>query len=526
MSSQEDEISFECVRPLESHGKLIMQWRNDPHTLRMSFHSTPKIDNYFFEEFQRDYFVFPDLPPLFVLVGGQRVAFLRFKPIAHPQGLHRKCCDISINVAPEYRRQGIGKKSLKALQAWLKQQGYQDLYAEVKRENLPSKHLFESVGFTKLPDHLKIVEETSEQVAICCYLMALTPEAPCDGQSVFIIAEAGSNWRMGSYARDVAMAKAMIELAAEAKANAIKFQLFRPETIYAPHAGVSDYLSEAGIQKEMEEIFQDLAMPYEMVPLLAEECQRCGIQFMCSSFSPADFKAIDPYVSVHKIASYEIGHIHLLQLAARSKKPLLLSTGAATEQEIAWAVNTFYEAGGEALTLLQCTAKYPTEGRALHLRTIPWLKQRFKTQVGLSDHSRHPIESPVAAVALGATVIEKHFTIHNSLPGPDHAFAITPVQLKEMVKSIRLTEQMLGSPIKIIDSCEEELRSFARRGIQALKEIQKGELLKEDLNIAILRPGKQPLGIHPKYIAQVSGRHATRPIPAGEGIQKEDWIGA
>lgn len=522
MSSLNDVLSFECVRPIESHARLIMEWRNDPVTLQMSFHRQPKVWDSFFEEFKRDYFVFPDLPPLFVVVEGKRVAFLRFQPIVHPSGSTRKCCDVSINVAPECRGQGLGQRSLKAIQSWLRQQGYEDLYAEVKQENSVSQKAFENAGFIKLRDMVKLIEDTGEKVEICRYFVELVPELSSE-KPVFIIAEAGSNWRMGSFERDLLMAKTLIEAAAEAKVDAIKFQTFRPETIYVPNAGISDYLSEEGIEMEMQEIFTDLAMPYEMIPLLADHCQLHEIQFMSTPFSPADFRTVDPYVSIHKIASYEIGHIHLLELAARSGKPLLLSTGAATEEEIAWAVTTFRKLGGKHLTLLQCTARYPAESTTLNLKTIPWLKQRFKAEVGLSDHSRHPVEAPVAAVALGAKVVEKHFTLSNLLPGPDHAFAVKPQELQELVKAVRRTEQMLGYTVKVIDPSEDELRDFARRGIQALRAIKAGELLQEDENIAILRPGKQRLGVHPKFIHDIKGKVATHDILIGQGIQKGDW---
>lgn len=517
-----EDLSFECVRPIASHAQLIMQWRNDPETLRMSFHTEAKEWEPFFREFLDDYFSFPELPPLFVLFKGKRVAFLRFNPISDPAKSTRKCCEISINVSPEFRGQGIGQASLRVAQEWVKQQGYDDLYAEVKKENAISQKTFENAGFIKLHDDIKFAEDTGEQVPICRYFAELSPEWDSE-KPVFIIAEAGSNWRMGNFERDLLMAQALIDIAADAGADAVKFQTFRPETIYVPNAGVSEYLSDAGIQKEMQEIFTDLAMPYEMIPLLADHCFKQGIQFMSTPFSPADFHVVDPYVSIHKIASYEIGHIHLIELAAQSQKPLLMSTGAATEEEIAWAVKTFRKLGGGPLILLQCTARYPAESTSLNLRAIPWLQRRFKVNVGLSDHSRHPIEAPVAAVALGAKVIEKHFTLSNYLPGPDHAFALTPTELKELVKAVRLTEQMLGSSIKEIDPSEEELRHFARRGIQAIRTIHSGDILKEGDNIAILRPGKQPLGLHPKHLSQLNGKPASRTIHIGQGVQRGDW---
>lgn len=391
----------------------------------------------------------------------------------------------------------------------------------MKPENAASQKTFLAAGYEPLENGFITIEETGEKVAVCRYIVRLTASNKND--HVFVVAEAGSNWRMGSPERDLEMSKTLIDIAAEAGADAVKFQIFRPETIYVANAGKSDYLANAGIEKEMQEIFADLSMPYEMIPKLAEYCQKVGLEFMATAFSKSDFLAIDPYVKHHKIASYEIGHIRLIELIARSGKPTIMSTGAATEEEIAWAFHAFKDYGGKELTLLQCTAKYPAEAESMNLRTIPWLKDRFKCQVGLSDHSRHPIAAPVAAVALGAKVIEKHFTLHPGLPGPDHAFALTPHELKEMVSAIRRTELMLGSWVKSIHSSEEELRSFARRGIQALRDIKKGDFLQEGINIDILRPGQQPIGIHPKFLMKMEGKKALRTIPLGSGIQFGDW---
>lgn len=520
------EIHFECVQRNTSHAEIILQWRNDPETRRMSFHRQPKVWESFYREFCEEYFNFPDLPPLFAWADGQRAAFLRFRPVQHPQGKIRRCCDISINVPPAERGRGVGTHVLKEVQSWVRQQGYDDLYAEVKVENAASRKAFEAAGFRLLDEVEKEIFDTGESVKICRYLVPLREER-IQRDKVLIIAEAGSNWRMGTPKRDLAMAKALIEMAAEAGADAVKFQTFRPETIYVPNAGKSNYLSEAGIEEEMSVMFEDLAMPYEMVPRLAEMCQAHQVQFLSSAFSPDDFAAVDPYVTLHKIASYEIGNIHLLTLAAKSGKPLLLSTGAATEDEIAWGVNTFYQQGGRDLTLLQCTACYPALPEALHLRVLPWLSKRFQVEVGLSDHSSHPVHAPVAAVALGAKVIEKHVTLDKALPGPDHAFAITPSELKEMVAAIRQAEKMVGKlpeyEVKGIDPTEDELRFFARRGIQALKAIRKGDLLSEGSNIAILRPGEQPLGVHPRYIFEIEGKRAERDIPMGHGLARGDW---
>ena len=339
----------------------------------------------------------------------------------------------------------------------------------------------------------------------------------------FIIAEAGSNWRMGTFSRDMKMAKALIDVAADAGADAVKFQTYRPETVYVSNAGDSDYLSETGVKESVTEMFKDLSMPYEMIPLLSEHCKKRNIQFMSTPFSIADAKAIDPYVAIHKIASYEISHPRLIEFVAKTGKPLILSTAGATQEDIKWAVNYFYKNNGKNISLMQATAKYPAPLSTLNLKVIPNLIKQFQIPVGFSDHSRDPIIGPVTAVSLGATIIEKHFTLHNALPGPDHAFALMPEELRKMVQAIRDCEKCLGSGEKTVQNEEKEIRDFAQRAIQAIKPIAKGELLKEGINMDILRPGKQKQGLHPKNLPEIEGKKATRNISIGDGIKSGDY---
>jgi len=340
---------------------------------------------------------------------------------------------------------------------------------------------------------------------------------------VFIIAEAGSNWRMGTYQRDMKMAKILIDIASDAGANAIKFQTYRPETVYVPNAGDSDYLSEAGIKEPITEIFKDLSMPYEMIPELADNCKDRDIDFMSTPFSVEDANAINPYVKRHKIASYEISHYRLIENIAHTRKPLILSTGASTLDEIQWAINHYYKNKGKDISLLQTTAKYPAPISSLNLKTIPRLKEQFKVPVGLSDHSRDPILGPITAVALGATIIEKHFTLHKKLPGPDHSFAINPEELKKMVKAIRDCETSLGTGEKNVLTIESELRNFAQRTLQATKPIKKGNILNEGKNFDILRPGKRKKGLHPKHLNEIEGKKAIHDIALGDGILSGDF---
>ena len=341
--------------------------------------------------------------------------------------------------------------------------------------------------------------------------------------SVFIIAEAGSNWRMGTPERDMKMAKTLIDIASEAGADAIKFQTYRAHSVYVPNAGNSDYLSNAGIKESINKIFEDLSMPYEMIPKLAKYSKKKNIEFMSTPFSVEDAKAIDPYTNYHKIASYEISHLRLIEYIASTGKPTFLSTGASNKEEIKWALETFFSNGGGKITLLQTTAKYPAPISSLNLKAMIDLKNEFDVDVGLSDHSTDPIIGPVIATALGASVIEKHFTLDKKLPGPDHSFALNPNQLKEMIRSIRDAEKGLGSGEKVVLDEEFELRDYAQRTIQCIKPISKGDIFVEGENVNVLRSGKQRKGLHPKFLEKIQGRKSTRNIPIGDGVMEEDY---
>lgn len=341
--------------------------------------------------------------------------------------------------------------------------------------------------------------------------------------NVFVIAEAGSNWRSGTPQRDMRMAKTLIDVAVDAGADAVKFQTFRAATVYVKQAGMVKYLEESGVYTDIIDIFNDLSMPYEMIPELAEYCKRQDIEFMTSTFSSKDFQAVDAYVTRHKIASYEISHLRLLELVAKTKKPVILSVGASVEEDIAWAVKTLRENGAKDISLMQCTLAYPAPPESLNLRTIPWLHQSFGLPVGFSDHSRDPLCGPIAAVALGATLIEKHYTVDNRLPGPDHFFAVTPDELKKMVQAIRETEKMLGDGHKKVEPAEQEMYRFGRRSVQTIANISRGDVFIEGQNVEILRPGHMTAGVHPRLLPEIIGKAATKDIAAGNGVQLGDW---
>jgi sialic acid synthase SpsE/RimJ/RimL family protein N-acetyltransferase len=516
-----DAITLETCRPVEEHARQIMEWRNDPTTLLMSFHRAPKLWDAFRSEYRDDYMVADPLP-CFALEHGSRVGFLRWRPVAHPEGLNGPCVDISIMVAPQQRGRGFGARMLRAAHDELRRLGIDAVAAEIRDENHASHRAFLAAGYRLLGAGVHVVAETGERVAVRRYVCELVSPFWRSGR-VRIIAEAGSNWRMGAPARDRAMGRALIEVAAQSGADVVKFQTYRPESVYVGNAGQADYLAEAGNTQSISEIFADLAMPYEMLIELADHARRHDIQFMSTGFSPADFRAIDPHVAIHKIASYENGHLRLIDLAAKSGKPVAMSTGATSRSDLAWAVSRYFDQGGRDLCLLQCTAKYPADIASVNLAALGWMRRVFGVPVGLSDHSRDPVTAPLGAVIAGARCIEKHFTLHNALPGPDHAFAVTPDELALMVGKVREAEAAIGERAKDVRPEEHELAHFARRGLQALRAIRKGDILAEDDNVGILRPGQQPLGAHPRHIEALEGAVATRDLRAGEGIRLGDW---
>jgi N,N'-diacetyllegionaminate synthase len=334
----------------------------------------------------------------------------------------------------------------------------------------------------------------------------------------FVIAEAGSNWKCGSYKEDLEQAKKLIKAAANARANAVKFQTFRPETVFVPDAGKIEYLAKKGIDKTINEVFEEMAMPYSMIPELSKYCKEQNIIFMSTAFSIKDAEKIDPYVDVHKIASFEINHVRLIEYLIKTKKPLIISTGASGYEEIDFIIDLIKKNGENNITLLQCTSKYPAPSNTLNLAVIPELKNRYNIPVGFSDHSLDPIIAPVIAVGLGATIIEKHFTLDRNLPGPDHASSLIPNELEIMVKGIREAEKMIGSKEKKIIEEELELRHAGTRAIQAIKEIAEGEILKEGENFEVLRPGKRSRGSEPRFLDIVNGKRASKSVKTGDGI--------
>lgn len=335
-----------------------------------------------------------------------------------------------------------------------------------------------------------------------------------DGEPCFIIAEAGSN-----HDGNLEQARRLVDVAASAGADAVKFQVFRANRLYTRSAGISGYLK---IPKSIYDIIAELEIPYEWLPELAAYCQEKRVGFLASVFDEESADHLAPYVEAFKIASYEMTHIPLIQHVAAKGKPVIISTGAANLDEVAATVETFRQTGNDGLILMQCTAAYPAPLDSLNVRAVATMKSTFGIPVGLSDHSRDPLVTPLAAVAVGANLIEKHFTLSHQLEGPDHRFALEPAELYLMVQKLREVEKALGNGEKVVHPVETELRKFARRSIFALRDIAPGEEITRE-NVLVLRCGNLQPGLEPKQLQEILGKRARRKITAESALQREDF---
>jgi len=259
------------------------------------------------------------------------------------------------------------------------------------------------------------------------------------GEPAFIIAEAGAN-----HNRDFDMAKKLIDVAADSKADAVKFQTYSAETLYSKKTPEFSYMKGQNVY----DLIKSIELPREWQQELAEYADQRGVMFLSTPFDYAAVDELDEIgVPAFKFASFEIVDLELLKYAASKQKPMIISTGMANLGEIEDAISAIRSAGNDDIVLLHCNSLYPTPPEVVNLRAMETMREAFKLPVGFSDHTLG-IHISLAAVAMRACAIEKHFTLDRDLPGPDHSFAIEPDELKEMVRCVREIEEAKGSGIK------------------------------------------------------------------------------
>ncbi|MDR2085159.1 MAG: N-acetylneuraminate synthase [Bacteroidales bacterium] len=327
-----------------------------------------------------------------------------------------------------------------------------------------------------------------------------------------IIAEAGVNHN-GS----IDMAKQLISIAAEAGVDYVKFQTFKADNLVSENAVKADYQTRTTDKNESQlEMLKKLQLSQEQHYELIEYCKSKNTKFLSTAFDLDSIEFLSALnLGLWKIPSGEITNYPYLKTIAEKNEPVLMSTGMSSLDDIEQAINVLVDNGlsREKITVLHCNTEYPTPMEDVNLLAMNTIKNIFNVKIGYSDHTEG-IEIPIAAVALGATVIEKHITLDRNLPGPDHKASIEPDELKAMVKAIRNIEKALGSPDKVVSSSEEKNITVARKSIVAKRNIAKGEKFTGD-NITTKRPGS---GISPMRWNEVLGMTAIK------DFQKDDLI--
>lgn len=326
----------------------------------------------------------------------------------------------------------------------------------------------------------------------------------------FIIAEAGVNHN-GS----IQLAKDLIDVAAEAGADAVKFQTFKAENLVTTSAPMANYQKlNTGKKQSQFEMLQTLELDDDAHEELITYADSKKITFLSTPFSEESADLLIRHkLPLFKIPSGEITNIPFLRYLARTGKPLILSTGMSTLGEVEKAVQIFEEENNQDYALLHCTSNYPAPFESVNLKAMNTLRQAFRCPVGYSDHTVG-IEVSIAAAALGASIIEKHFTLDKQLPGPDHKASLEPKQLRDMVSSIRNIAQAMGSGIKRPTANEMQTAAVARKSIVAAQDIPLGAIIGPG-DLRMLRPGT---GLHADFIPLVIGKKAQQLIPAGQLI--------
>jgi pseudaminic acid synthase len=330
---------------------------------------------------------------------------------------------------------------------------------------------------------------------------------------VYIVAELSAN-----HNQDFDRAVRIIHAAKEAGADAIKLQTYTAETITIASDREEFRVSGGTLWdgRTLHDLYAEACTPWDWQPKLKKLAEELGMDCFSSAFDPTAVDFLESInVPAHKIASFELVDIPLIQKMARTGKPLILSTGMATTEEIDEALQATRATGATRIALLKCTSAYPAAPEEMNLRTIPELARRYAVPVGLSDHTMG-IAAPVAAVALGACIIEKHLTLSRSTPGPDSAFSLEPQEFREMVEAIRIAERALGRVHFDLSPKELASRRF-RRSLFVVEDIEKGEAFSAN-NVRSIRPSN---GLHPRHLDQIVGRRAAKTIKRGTPLSWE-----
>lgn len=334
-----------------------------------------------------------------------------------------------------------------------------------------------------------------------------------DNNPTFIIAELSAN-----HMNDFDIAVKTIEAIAESGADAVKFQTFTPDTITLNCDNEYFHIKQGTVWdgQLLYDLYEDAYMPWDWQPKLKKIAEDLGLIVFSSPFDKTSVDFLeDMDVPAYKIASFEITDIPLIKYVASKNKPIIISTGIAEKEDIELAIETCLKEGNDKIAILKCTSSYPAPYEEINLKTINDMEKKFNTTVGLSDHTLGD-EIAIAAVTLGAKIIEKHFILDKKLGGPDCEFSMEPQEFKKMVTAIRNTEKALGTVSYNLSDKTRKNREFSR-SLFVVKNIKKGELITEE-NVRSVRPG---FGLHPKYLEEVLGKKAKKDLEKGTPFKRD-----
>lgn len=337
------------------------------------------------------------------------------------------------------------------------------------------------------------------------FLIGNRPIGP--GHPTYMIAELSAN-----HGQDFDLTVKIIHAMKEAGADAVKLQTYTADTMTIPSDKPPFVIGGGTLWdgRTLHDLYQEAYMPWDWQPKLKEITDSLGMDFFSTPFDATAVDFLESMnVPVHKIASFELVDLPLLRKIAATRKPIIMSTGMSTLEEISEALDTLRAAGSGPVVLLKCTSAYPATPDEMDLATIQDMARRFETPVGLSDHTLGSTVA-VAAVALGACVVEKHFTLSRATPGPDSAFSMEPAEFRQMVDAIRITEQALGRVNYEVSAKEAKSRVF-RRSLFAVEDIAAGEPF-TDKNVRVIRPAH---GLHPRHLDEVLAGRARTAIERG-----------
>jgi pseudaminic acid synthase len=330
------------------------------------------------------------------------------------------------------------------------------------------------------------------------------------GHKCYVIAELSAN-----HGNDFGVVESTVRAMKDAGADAVKVQTYTADTITLD-CDLPPFVVGGGTLwdgKTLHELYEDAAMPWEWQPKIKELAEDLAMDFFSSPFDASAVDFLEQLsVPVHKVASFELVDVPLLQKIAATGKPVIMSTGMGTKDEIDEALTTLKQAGSGPIALLKCTSAYPADPGEMNLRSIPDMQERFSVPVGLSDHTMgHTV--PVAAVALGACIVEKHFIIDRHQGGPDSSFSMEPDEFKSMVEAIRVTEQALGVAKYGVSEKEAKSRAF-RRSLFVSADLKSGQEFTTE-NVRSVRPAN---GLHTRHLHEILGRRASTDLSKGTAL--------